>query len=191
MPLPRHPQRRTFLRNSAGLTIAGLAGGHLVTAHAAAGSDRQLQFPSLAAAAEELARLSSARERVSAEPWSWAQTLVHLGQSIDYSMTGFPQPYSALFQRTAGSAAFAFFRWRGRMSHDLAAPIPGAPALDAQVPAAEALDRLRQAIARFRAWNGPLQPHFAYGALDKAAYEHAHAMHLANHFSAFEGRGAG
>ena len=55
----------------------------------------------------------------------------------------------------------------------------------------EALDRLRQAIGRFRGWSGPLQPHFAYGALDKAGYERAHAMHLANHFSAFDVRRAG
>ena len=28
-------------------------------------------------------------------------------------------------------------------------------------------------------------PHFAYGALDKTAYEQAHAMHIANHLSHF------
>jgi hypothetical protein len=40
----------------------------------------------------------------------------------------------------------------------------------------------------FAQHTGPLMPHFAYGALDKADYEQAHAMHLANHFSAFEAR---
>ena len=182
MPLPTDPHRRAFVRTGVSLTAASLIGGSPMLASAA---DRQLQLPSLAAAEQELVRLASARERVSGEPWSWGQTLVHLAQSIDYSMTGYPQPNSWLFQHTAGPAAFAFFGWRGRMSHDLTAPIPGAPAIDPKVPVAEALDRLRQTIGRFRTWSGPLQPHFAYGALDKAAYERAHAMHLANHFSAF------
>ena len=43
-----------------------------------------------------------------------------------------------------------------------------------------------KAAQDFAAHTGPLQPHFAYGALDKAQYEQAHAMHLANHLSAFD-----
>ena len=72
------------------------------------------------------------------------------------------------------------------MSHNLAEPIPGAPALDAAAEAQAALARLRKAAQDFAAHTGPLQPHFAYGALDKAQYEQAHAMHLANHLSAFD-----
>lgn len=90
-----------------------------------------------------------------------------------------------LFRRTVGPAAFQAFAWRGRMSHDLAEPIPGAPALDAGLEAADATARLQAALQAFRQATGPLRPHFAYGALDKADYELAHAMHLANHFSAF------
>lgn len=104
-------------------------------------------------------------------------------------MSGFPAPRSAVFQRTVGAAAFEVFSWRGRMSHDLAEPIPGAPALDGTVAPAEALARLRAAVAAFQRWGGPLQPHFAYGALDKPAFEQAHAMHLANHLSAFDAKG--
>jgi hypothetical protein len=37
----------------------------------------------------------------------------------------------------------------------------------------------------FLKWTGPLRPHFAYGELAKPEYELAHAMHLANHLSAF------
>ena len=62
--------------------------------------------------------------------------------------------------------------------------------LDAPAPdAAAALARLRAAVQVFAAHTGPLQPHFAYGELSKAQYEQAHAMHLANHLSAFDGRG--
>ena len=120
-----------------------------------------------------------------ATAWTWAQTLVHCAQSIEYSLQGFPLPKSALFQNTLGAAAFKVFTLRGRMSHNLAEPIPGAPALDANASAEGALARLRQAVQDFGAHTGPLQPHFAYGALSRAQYEQAHAMHLANHLSAF------
>ena len=45
------------------------------------------------------------------------------------SLDGFPQPKSAAFQRTVGAAAFTVFQWRGKMTHGLDEPIPGAPAL--------------------------------------------------------------
>ena len=35
--------------------------------------------------------------------------------------------------------------------------------------------------SRFEAHRGALQPHFAYGALNRADYARAHAMHIANH----------
>ncbi|MES2974330.1 MAG: DUF1569 domain-containing protein [Pseudomonadota bacterium] len=180
-----NPTRREFLVSSAASGIA------LVTVSSAgcqASGDRQLQFASLTAASEELARLAQAKGLDSSAAWSWAQTLEHCAQSIEYSLSGFPQPRSPLFQRTAGSAAYGFFAWRGRMSHDLAEPIPGAPVLAASDDSAIALARLRAAILRFEQWTGPLQPHFAYGALDKREYGLAHAMHLGNHFSAFRAK---
>ena len=45
---------------------------------------------------------------------------------------------------------------------------------------------LRRAVQAFAHHAGPLHPHFAYGALSKVQYEQAHAMHLANHLSAFD-----
>ncbi len=96
-------------------------------------------------------------------------------------MDGFPEPKSALFQATAGSAAFSFFKWRGRMTHSLTEPIPGAPPLTTATDWHPAAQRLRQAISRFTAYQGALKPHFAYGALDKADFALAHAFHFANH----------
>jgi hypothetical protein len=113
--------------------------------------------------------------------WPLSAVLDHLAQSIEMSMDGFPQPKPAWFQQTAGSAAFAFFKWRGQMSHGLAEPIPGAPPLSAGAEWRPAATRLRQAIARFDAHGGPLRPHFAYGALGKADYALAHSFHIANH----------
>ena len=45
--------------------------------------------------------------------WPVAAVLDHLAQSVEMSMDGFPQPKSALFQKTAGRAAFSVFRARG------------------------------------------------------------------------------
>eukprot|EP01034_Spumella_vulgaris_P038230 gene38230-47203_t len=179
------PARRPFLiaATGAGAAAAGLAG-----CTGASTEDRQLRFASLAAAEDELARLAQARELASSAAWSWPQTLSHCAQSIEFSMSGFPQSKSALFQRTVGSAALGVFSWRGRMTHDLAEPIPGAPALGSETDPAQALQRLHAAIAAFRAWTGPLRPHFAYGALGKQDYELAHAMHVANHLSAFRAK---
>ncbi len=184
---PMAPPRRAFLRFGAGLaTVGAVAGGGYLLYRPA--NDRQLVFATVADAMREVERLSSAAvgPLASATAWNWSQTLVHCAQSIEYSLQGFPAPKSALFQNTLGAAAFNLFALRGRMSHNLAEPIPGAPALDAAAQAQAALARLRKAAQDFAAHTGPLLPHFAYGALTKAQYEQAHAMHLANHLSAFD-----
>lgn len=113
--------------------------------------------------------------------WPVGAVLEHLAQSIEMSMDGFPKAKSALFQNTAGSAAFAFFRWRGQMSHGLDEPIPGAPGLVAGADWKPAALRLRQAVTRFNGYNGVLKPHFAYGPLSKTEFAVAHNLHIANH----------
>ncbi len=176
--------RRTFLASTAVAT--GVLAVSTSACQKANASDRQLVFASLKDAQREIDRLAKAAALRSSTQWSWSQTLTHCAQSIEYSLTGFPVAKSALFQNTAGTAAFQFFYWRGRMSHDLAEPIPGAPALDTSNDAALAMARLQKAINDFHKHAAPLQPHFAYGSLNKPAYEHAHAMHIANHLSAFD-----
>lgn len=146
------------------------------------------------AAVERFATLADAQRAVEAlrrgwrsrAGWDLPQTLQHLAQSVEYSLRGFPQPYSAAFQATAGKAAFAWFESRGRMSHSLTEPIPGAPALATGMTPEAAVERLLAALRAFEDHAGPLAPHFAYGALDKPAYARAHLMHLANHWSEFE-----
>ncbi len=114
--------------------------------------------------------------------WPLVAVLEHLAQSIEMSVDGFPEPKSALFQNTAGAAAFAVFTWRGKMTHSLTEPIPGAPSLSQLGPWQPAAGRLRAAIVRF---NGSkpdaLRPHFAYGKMSKSDYAMAHAFHIANH----------
>ncbi|WP_092130581.1 DUF1569 domain-containing protein [Polaromonas sp. YR568] len=113
--------------------------------------------------------------------WPLVAMLEHMAQSVEMSLDGFPQPKSAVFQNTAGAAAFAFFKWRGQMTHSLSEPIPGAAVLSREGDWRPASARLRAAIARFTAYQGPLKPHFAYGALSKADFSLAHTFHIANH----------
>ena len=123
----------------------------------------------------------AARRVASGGVWNPAQIFAHCAQSIEYSMSAYPEVKSRLFMGTAGTLAFSVFSTRKKMMHNLGEPIAGAPALDAGADSAAALARLRQAFVAFQEFNGPLAPHFAYGALSKDEYALAHAMHFSNH----------
>ena len=174
MPL----SRRYFLH-------ASVAGGTAAVCGCAPAL-RDLPITALPAAMLEVQRLVQAPQLHTRTAWGWATTMAHLAQSIEYSITGYPQMQSPLFQKTLGRPALALFAWRGAMRHDLSAPIPGSPPLPPAPPLAWAHQRLHHACLQFLQWRGPLQPHFAYGALSHAEYEQAHAMHLANHMAAFD-----
>lgn len=77
--------------------------------------------------------------------WSLSQTLQHLAQSIEGSISGYPHPKSAWFVATVGAAAHAVFDARGRMTHSLDEPIPGAAPLQAELPDGAAVLRLLRA----------------------------------------------
>lgn len=179
MPASYRLARRTFLMSGAAVAVCGCGGP--------GAADRQLVFATLADAMRELDRLSDAIA-LDAANWTWSKTLLHCAQSIDYSMSGYPKPKPALFQHTAGAIAFSYFCSRGRMSHNLIEAIPGAATLDANAAVTTAVAALRKSVAAFQAYSGTLMPHFAYGALSKAEYERAHAMHIANHLSVFDAR---
>ena len=114
--------------------------------------------------------------------WNLSQIFNHLAQSIEFSMTGYPQHKSELFKNTIGQAAFSAFSLRGKMQHDLTEAIPGAPQLDADNKLL-AFSRLLQALQSFKSYSGTLQPHFAYGQLNHQQYTWAHVMHINNHLS--------
>ena len=128
-----------------------------------------------------LDKLDKATSAKTTGAWPLSSVLEHMAQSVEMSMDGFPQPKSAFFQSTAGTAAFSFFKWRGQMTHSLTEPIPGAPALGTSADWHPATARLRAAIVRFNQNQSPLRPHFAYGTLDKRDFALAHALHIANH----------
>lgn len=136
---------------------------------------------SLADVQRWLDRMERSPRADSTGAWPLGAVLDHLAQSIEMSMDGYPQPKSELFQKTAGSAAFSFFKFRGQMTHGLDEPIPGAPALAPGADWKPQAARLRRAVQRFEGHQGPLRPHFAYGMLSKADYALAHTFHIANH----------
>lgn len=172
-------KRRTFfkLAGASGVTLAAVGAGAALwlSGHAAPVSG----FATIADARRWVQAIGSG-QAIATAGWPVAQVFEHCAQSIEFSLHGFPQAKSATFQATAGALGFAAFSRVGRMQHDLEEPIPRAAALVATDLAA-ASQRLDAAFAAFEAHAGPLAPHFAYGALDKAQYTRAHLMHLANH----------
>src|SRR4249920_1723565 len=82
---------------------------------AAIGSER---FASMAAALKTLEQLRADAPHMTGA-WDLAHVLHHTAQSIEYSISGFPQPKPAWFQATVGSYAFALFNARGQMTHNL------------------------------------------------------------------------
>jgi hypothetical protein len=121
------------------------------------------------------------RQLVAKSGWSPYKVFVHLAQSIQYSMSGYPELKSEVFQHTAGSAAFYAFSVAGAMRHNLTEPIPGAPAIADDGNVNQAIDLVITALQQFQAYSGLLQPHFAYGLLSKTEFANAHVMHIENH----------
>lgn len=171
-------KRRAVLASGAALlgagAVAGCAPGR-VEGHATWAEARN--------AVAALARPGSRWQ--SSGAWNLSASLQHLAQSIEGSMAGYPQMKPAWFVATVGAAAHTVFDLRGRMTHPLDDPIPGAAALDAALPVESAVLRLLKAMDAFEAHTGALAPHFAYGALDKAAYARAHLMHVSAHWTQF------
>ena len=113
--------------------------------------------------------------------WNVSQIFQHCAQSISYSIYGYPQAHSPLFQYSIGKLAVNAFAATGKLHHPLEEPIPGAPALEPGLPNDVALRELVYTLQQFIDWRGQLQPHFAYGSLTKAQYYSAHYLHLQSH----------
>jgi hypothetical protein len=115
--------------------------------------------------------------------FTYGQLLEHCAQSIEYSMTAYPELRSGLFRATIGKIAKAKFLRQGFMQHDVNAPIPGAPALANDVDVARARERLLAAMAALESTTAELAPHLAFGRCTRDEYEKIHAMHIAEHLS--------
>lgn len=113
--------------------------------------------------------------------WGAARTLNHLAQSVEFSMTGYPDMKPKLFRQTVGQLAFSVFQANGRMTHGTDEEIPGEVINLEDKNATVARERLITALENFDAITGALHPHFAYGQLSKTQYSIAHAMHVDDH----------
>ena len=134
-------QRRTLVKYLAiGGPVAAIGGGYLWLS-----TDRDHPQLSLSATLQTLERLASGPVTKTGS-WNPCQVFNHCAQSVEFSMTGFPESESALFQNTAGALAFSVFSARGEMSHDLAEVIPGAPTLAVEGDKQIALQRLMTAL---------------------------------------------
>ena len=173
-------QRRQVIQYLAlGGTLAGAGGGYLWLS-----ADHDHSSLSIPVTLEKLDRLAS-RAIEKSGAWNAFQVFNHCAQSVEFSMAGFPESKSAIFQRTAGQFAFAVFSAKGAMSHSLDEVIPGAPELVVVGDALLALNRLTKALQAFEAYEGELKPHFAFGLLNKPDYAIAHVLHINNHLQEF------
>jgi hypothetical protein len=177
--VPANPARRRALVRGSGAVLIGASPWLLTACSPAPVSGAG--FGSLTAALATLQSLKDNPPKATGA-WDLPKVLIHAAQSVEYSLAGFPQPKAAWFRATVGPAAFAVFSARGRMSHSLSEPIPGAPDIAAGQALDAAVERLVVSLRAFDAHTSPLAPHFAYGALDKPDYLRAHLMHLANHW---------
>jgi hypothetical protein len=146
--------------------------------------DMSLRLTSLEAALAELDALAAADGPDVGDGWSVYRVAHHCKQSIDASIDGYPAMKPAIVRATIGRLVARRFLSKGQMRHDLTSPVPGAEAIAEDGDAAAAITALRESIARFRAHDGELAPHFVFGNLDKADYDKLHAMHIADHLSA-------
>lgn len=173
-------KRRKLLKRSLLLGTAGLVAGGGWWLH----NGEDLANLTIERCQQRLHDLPLQRIKVMGE-WNLAQVFNHLAQSIEYAMTGYPEHKSEAFKKYLGQHAFAVFAYRGRMAHNLAEAIPGAPPLADHDPSL-ARNRLLKALGDFQNHKGTLQPHFAYGELSHQEYTWAHVMHVYNHLEAFE-----
>lgn len=167
-------QRRRFIKGTIAGTVIALGGGGLWYLSQ---PQRRLEIDNALAKLEAL----KGRKLETIGQWNAAQIFNHAAQSIEYSLSGYPQHKSDFFKASVGSLAFSLFASHGSMHHRLDESIPGAPELDPEADTQKALLRLRHALLTFDQYSGELADHFAYGPLSKRDYTLAHVMHLNNH----------
>ncbi|MCG8316724.1 MAG: DUF1569 domain-containing protein [Pseudomonadales bacterium] len=175
---PSSISRKTFLRLSVG-TLAAVSLGPL----AGCAGGRKLRFETIEDALKELALIEANEATlVMDQPWSIYKVMIHLSQSMEYSMTGYPE-LDPPAKQAAAKLVWQAFKTQGYMSHNLGAVVPGAPEIPDDGPTFESYERYRNACSDFQNYTSALHPHFSYGELTYEEWELAHAFHAADHFS--------
>ena len=176
-------KRRQFIKASlvSGGAIIGVGTGAFLLIEANSKASLTIDI-----ALKVLDKLSN-QNMLSVGAWNPYQIFTHCAQSVEFSMSKFPEHKSNFFKHTVGHLAFSIFSSKGKMTHKLSEPIPSAPILNKSVDSMLALNRLKKALIEFDSYQGELAPHFAYGELSKEQYQIAHVMHLYNHLQEIQG----
>jgi hypothetical protein len=170
-------KRRQFIKSSlaSGVVIIGAGAGTFLLVEEVSQDNLTIDF-----ALKKLDELSN-EKLLSLGEWDPYQIFTHCAQSVEFSMSQFPEHKSSFFKNTIGTLAFSIFSSKGMMTHGLNEPIPSAPKLTKNLDSMIAINRLKKSLIEFNHYQGTLAPHFAYGELTKDEYEKAHLMHLYNH----------
>ncbi len=120
--------------------------------------------------------------------WSLYKIIEHCTQTIEYSMIGYPKQKNIIIQYTVGKVAISHFLKKGKMSHDLKAPVPGAPSIQEDGNVSKAIEHLNHTIDSFNAFDKMLKPHLLFGKLTKNQYDKYFILHIKDHFSELEVR---
>ncbi|MNC65414.1 hypothetical protein D3C75_1157030 [compost metagenome] len=91
-----------------------------------------------------------------------------------------------LIRNTIGKVVINRFLRKGTMKHDLTAHVPGSVGVKQIGSNEEGISILLDAIEKFQAYEGELQPHLIFGSLSKEEYDQYFAMHIADHLSELE-----
>lgn len=155
---------------------------------------RSLQFRNLDDAVREAeSLLASGYDR--AGNWDLAQTCGHLAEWMRFPIEGFPR--SPLPVRVIlWFLGITFARRKLRTTLETNAMPAGGPTLRETVPPAGGndaaiVDRLRQMVERFKAYEGPLHPSPLFGDLDRETATRMQVLHCAHHLGFLVPRGSG
>jgi hypothetical protein len=124
-------------------------------------------------------RVTALRSANADSKLAWA--IAHCAQSVECSMTEYPALRSRLFRATIGPLVKRKFLRAHAMSHDVTAPIAGAPMIATSTPLDDACERAAAALRAFAAFDGELAPHLAYGRCTKPEYAELHLLHFEDH----------
>ena len=182
----RNINRKYFLKTTA-FSLIALSTSNTFNCKAVNNMDQKIVLSSLKEALSFLEKIENRDLSVGGD-WDINQIFHHCSQSIEYSMSGYPINKNILFRKTIGKIVLSKFLSQGYMSHNLNDPIPGAPNLPEKTQSfTDGLSRLKEAIKTFQTYDKKTAPHFVYDEVSHEEYDRIHAMHLANHLSAFSG----
>jgi hypothetical protein len=129
----------------------------------------------------ELDELESASEIETTGKWSFYQILLHISDSIHYSIHGYPGVLPWLIRKTIGRIVLGRLIAEGKMNPGHYNPT--APKEREEGDYKSAMSRLRECIKEFKNHDGIFSVHPIFDAMDKHTWEKLHCIHASLHMS--------